>query len=85
MLLAIPYGKRALVFLTAMRQGFCLRSLPASQRISKVHLSWFGSIHFWIWLCGSFCGVVAMPCVAIFTRSDPLKVRPRRLSIDRRN
>ncbi|KAG8996894.1 hypothetical protein FRB90_012613 [Tulasnella sp. 427] len=42
-------------------------------RISKVHMSWFGSVHFWVWLVGSFCGVVAMPCVAIFTRDNPLK------------
>ncbi|KIO30496.1 hypothetical protein M407DRAFT_151919 [Tulasnella calospora MUT 4182] len=42
-------------------------------RISKVHMSWFGSVHSWVWLAGSICGVVAMPCVAIFTRSDPLK------------
>ncbi|KAG8948805.1 hypothetical protein FRC04_009268 [Tulasnella sp. 424] len=36
-------------------------------------MSWFGSIHFWVWTIGSVCGIVIMPCVAIFTRSDPLK------------
>ncbi|KAG8907062.1 hypothetical protein FRB99_005439 [Tulasnella sp. 403] len=42
-------------------------------RMTPLHMSWFGSINFWVWIIGSIVGVAGMPLVAIFTRSDPLK------------
>ena len=43
----------------------------------SVQQDWFRSLYFKTWIVGSLIALTYMPLVTIFTRSDPIKVRPR--------
>lgn len=71
MLLAILDGARDR---QTRYQQLLIKKRTRLQNPSPLHLAWFGSINFWVWIVGSVLGLAIMPVTAILTRHDPLKV-----------